>query len=211
MDDFLDLIRDITTYFSMFYPILYIKSFIINNKAFKLFTIYLVIVAIIQFLMVLIVKTHLGSNIFLIHFYLIFQFVLLSFFYVELLKYKWIIGVMIFVLMGVTYQFINDPSIFYRYNTIGFIVTQMLIVIYSLLYFYKSLSKKSEFLIINIGIFFYLLSSVLIFASGNLVFDINIPKSVSGKLGDINVILYLAFQILIFVEWWKNYSVPKIK
>jgi hypothetical protein len=30
-------------------------------------------------------------------------------------------------------------------------------------------------------------------------------------LTDLNVYLYLAFQILIFVIWWKNYSVAKAK
>jgi len=211
MDGFLDLIRDITIYFSMFYPLLYIKSFVSNNKAFKFFTIYLVTIAIIQFSLVFIVKTQLGSNIFLSHFYFMLQFVLLSLFYAELLKFKWIIGVMGFVLIGVTCQFIDDPSLFYRYNPTGFMVTQLLIVIYALLYFYKALSKKSAFLIVNIGILFYLLSSALIFASGNLIFDVKIPEYVSAKLGDINIVLYLAFQCLIFVEWWKNYSVLKIK
>ncbi len=211
MDGFLDLIRDITIYFSIFYPLLYIKSFVSNNKAFKIFTIYLVVIAIIQFSLVLIVKMKLGSNIFLSHFYFTTQFVLLSLFYAELLKFKWIIIVMTLVLIGVAYQFIDDPSLFYRYNPSGFTVTQLLIVIYALLYFYKSLSKKNEFLIVNIGIFFYLLSSALIFASGNLIFDVSISESVSATLGDINIVLYLAFQFLIFVEWWKNYSIPKIK
>lgn len=195
----------------MFYPILYLKNFMGNNKAFKLFTVYLVIIGIIQFSLVLIVKTQLGSNIFLSHFYFILQFVLLSFFYAELLKYKWIYGIIVLVLISVIYQFTVDPELFFRYNAIGFVVTQLIIVTYSLLYFYKSLSEKNEFIIINIGVFIYLLSSSIIFALGNLVFDINIPESISAKLGDINIVLYFVFQILIFIEWWKNFSKPRIK
>ncbi|WP_443633718.1 hypothetical protein ABXT64_02015 [Candidatus Marifrigoribacter sp. Uisw_064] len=90
-------------------------------------------------------------------------------------------------------------------------ITQTFIVIYSLLYFYKSLSGKNEFILVNIGLFFYLLSSTLIFASGNLVFDLSIREQVSRLLNIINAVLYLVFQLLIFVEWWRNHRTIFLK
>jgi hypothetical protein len=92
------------------------------------------------------------------------------------------------------------------------IITHAILVLYALLYFYKSLSGKGEFLIVNVGVFFYLLSSTLIFASGNLVFNLNVSKSVVDILIQVNVDLYLVFQILIFIEWYRNYrKKPSLK
>jgi hypothetical protein len=206
------IISDFVLYFSFFYPILYIKGFVINNRAFKIFTIYLVSIAIIQFSQTYVVKVlRYDSNIFLSHYYLIVQFLLLSLFYKELLRHKWIYTVTLLVLLFVAYQLVSTPSMIDHYNPIGITITQIILVGYSIMYFYKSLSGHRQFLIVNIGIFFYLLASTLIFASGNLVFNLNFSKEVSNTLGKANDLLYLVFQILILAEWWKNYSFPKIK
>lgn len=210
MDGYIKIVTDITVYFSLFYPLLYIKGFRSNNKAFKVFTIYLIIIGLIQ-LATRVYKVILEEpNLHLSHYYFICQFVLLSIFYALLTKHKWIYIVLGLVLAFLGYQYIMDPGMYFRYNPIGMSLTHAIIVIYALLYFYRSLSGKVQFLIVNIGIFFYLLSSTLIFASGNLVLDLNVPESISELLVDTNVFLYLAFQILIFVEWWKNYSAAKI-
>jgi hypothetical protein len=119
--------------------------------------------------------------------------------------------VTLLVLLFVAYQLVSTPSMIDHYNPIGITITQIILVGYSIMYFYKSLSGHRQFLIVNIGIFFYLLASTLIFASGNLVFNLNFSKEVSNTLGKANDLLYLVFQILILAEWWKNYSFPKIK
>lgn len=206
MEGFWKILSNLTIYFSLFYPLLYIKGFSKYNKAFKIFTIYLVCIGIIQISSQIAISIFKGSNLYLSHFYFISQFILLSFFYFQLLKYRWIFMITGLILGIVIFQFINDPGIFYRYNPLGMTITQGILVVYSLLYFYKSLSGKSEFLIVNVGVFFYMLSSALIFASGNLVFDANISESFTEVLIRSNLILFLVFQILIITEWWKNYS-----
>jgi uncharacterized membrane protein len=105
----------------------------------------------------------------------------------------------------VAYQFVIDPELFFRYNSIGASVMQSIIIIYSLIFFYRSISGTSEFLIVNIGIFLYLLSSALIFVSGNVVLDLDISEDTRFLLINVNRVLILVFQILIFVEWRKNY------
>lgn len=196
-------ILDFTIYFSLFLSILYLKSFIRNNKAFKIFTIYLVVISIIQLASIYILKFGVESNLFLSHYYFISQFIFLSLFFKVLLKFRWISWVLYAIILLLGVQYIKDPDIYFRYNSLGMAITQTIIVVYTILYFYKSLSGKNEFLLINIGLFFYLLSSTLIFASGNLVFDLSIPMKISTLLFDINAVLYLLFQLLIFVEWWK--------
>ncbi|PKA84437.1 hypothetical protein ATE92_2627 [Ulvibacter sp. MAR_2010_11] len=210
MDKYIGIFSEITLYFSIFYPILYIRGFVANNKAFKIFTIYLIAIAIVQFSMRyhnLVLES--SSNLHLFVYYFVSQFVLLSLFYKELLSYKWIYIVTIIVLVFIVYQYIANPEMYNRYNPIGSSITQIIIVVYAILYFYKSLAEKKQFQFVNIGIFFYLLSSVLIFASGNLVFISNYTESISNQLANINKVLFLFFQILIIIEWWKNYSVKE--
>jgi len=151
------------------------------------------------------------SNLFLSHYYFIIQFILLSIFYVELLKYKWIYVILGLSICLLGYQYITDEDLYFKYNALGMFFTQIIIVVYALLYMYQSLTGSKEFTIVNVGIFMYLLASALIFASGNLIFNIDVPESFSNLLLDINLILFLVYQILIFIEWWKNYSVLKTK
>ncbi len=205
------ILNYISIFISIINVILYLKSFIRNNKAFKIFTINLIVISFIQCASMYIVKTEAGSNLFLSHYYFISQFILLSLFYKELLNFKWISWVLYLALIILGYQYINDSDIYFRYNPLGMAITQTIIVVYTILYFYKSLSGKNEFLLINIGLFFYLLSSALIFASGNLILEISIPEKISNLLVDINAVLYLIFQLLIFVEWWRNHRTIFIK
>jgi len=181
-----------------------------NSKAYSYFSTYLILIAIIEVSTILLAKVFHQNNLFLSHFYFIIQFVLLSFFYSELLKSRWIRWIILPILGMIAYQFIDDPELFYKYNPIGTSIMQSAIVIYSLIYLYRSLSGKSQFLIVNIGIFLYLLSSALIFVSGNLVLDLDISENTRFLLINVNRVLILVFQILIFVEWWKNYSQKKI-
>ena len=206
----IDFVGDLTLFLSLFYPILYIRGFTKFGKAFKYFTIYLVLIALIQLSQKYFNIFYKGeNNIFLFFYYIIFQFVSLSMFYHELLKKKFIKIVSLIVLFFLAVQYILDPSLYFRYNAVGVVVTQFTIVGYSLVYFYNSLTKnKTEFVYINSALFIYLLVSYLIFASGNLVFDINIPRYVSKTLGQLNEFFYLGFQIVIIIEWWKNYSFP---
>ncbi len=150
------------------------------------------------------------NNLFLFHCYYILQFVILTFFYKELLKQKWVYVILVIVLGIIAFQFIQSPGIFFRYNPLGVTITQGFIVLYSVLFFYKYLQENNEFLIINIGLFFYLLSSILIFASGNLVFNMALITEYGYHLLlNLNNVLYLGLQFLIFVAWWKNYYSKK--
>lgn len=190
-------------------PLLYIRYFFLNKIAYKVFTLFLIFYAIIEFFQVF-VKDFLliKDNIFLFVYYFIGQFVLLSIFFKKLLGYKWIYYIMYAGLVFFAIQYVMEPQMYFRFNPLGSVISNVIIVSYSFLYFYKRLAEKGEFLIVNIGIFLYLLSSILVFASGNLIFNENISDEIPRLLVRINRILFLVFQVLILVEWWKNYATP---
>lgn len=192
--------------------VIYLSRFRSNNDAYKLFALYLLVIGVNQYLSIIIGKGLHQSNLMLFHVYFIAQFIILTFFYVELLKQKWLYAVLGGVGIFLIYQYSNDPELIMRYNGIGVVITQGLLVIYALMYFYKFLRGEDEFIIVNIALFFYLLSSILIFASGNLIFNLDlITEEGYALLFDINTVLYFAFQILILVQWWKTYSPAKAK
>ncbi len=203
--DFFLILSYITTLYGLVNATLYLKSLIRDNRALRFFTLYLIIIGIIQLASIVIGKVFHQPNLFLSHFYFISQFVLLTLFYNELLQFKRIKVVLWGVLLFIGYQFISDPEIFFRYNPLGMAITNAIIVVYAILYFYKSLTASRGFIIVNIGVFFYLLSSTLIFASGNLVLDLGLSEKMNFYLINVNRVLYLLLQILITLEWYRNY------
>ncbi|MEP2935262.1 MAG: hypothetical protein ABJM06_06065 [Gilvibacter sp.] len=179
-----------------------------NKKtAYKIFTFYLILIALIQLGSFYVGRGYLSKpNIFYSHFYYLGQFILLTAFFATLLNRKWLYWFLVPILAYAAFGFINDPGSFYRYNTVGMTLTHGLLVVYSVLYLYKSISDNGDFIIVSSGIFLYLLSSTLIFASQNVLTDLGVSREVNDILIKVNLILYLIFLILINIEWIKNYS-----
>jgi len=208
LEDYVKLVADIVIYLSIGCSVIYLIGFTKNSKAYRLFAIYLFLIAVIQFISYYIGRGGLKKpNLFMSHYYFISQFILLSLFYYELLKKVIIKKILIVVLLALAYQYFEMPELYFKYNVLGITITQAIIVVYSMFYFYKSLNGKRDFLIVNVGVFIYLLSSVLIFASGNLMLNLNISKETRLVLVNLNRGLMLVFQLLILVEWWRNYRI----
>jgi len=192
--------------------LLYYKSYSTNkNKAVKLFTYYLAITLLIQ-LSTKILHYYKAPNLFLSHIYFLSQFICLSFFYKLLLfdrvKQAYVKHITIIILAFVIISFIIDGSLIFKFNLFEIIITSLPLIIYSILLLYKLISIKSNsFIYINIGVLFYLLSSTLIFLSGNLIN--NLPGIFNTITWLANVTLYLLFQLFIFYEWYKNLHVKK--
>ena len=187
--------------------ILFIKGFSNNGKAFKIFTIYSVLIFIIQ-IIVNVLNYFKINNLFLSHFYFIFQFFLLSFFYLTILKInfqKKIINILLilcpFTLM---IQYIINPNLFFEFNLFEIFITSFPIIIYSTFYLYNLLNKKKDFYYINLGLLIYLFGSTVLFLVGNLV------AKLDNNLNDIpwilNSVLYIMYQIFILAEWKINFS-----
>ncbi len=186
--------------------ILFFKSFLIENKTFKIFNLYLFISLVIQVKSYLLWQDKI-DNLYLSHYYFILQFILLSLFYITLFnnkKHKNTVKIVsILVLLILTIQYSLNPSLYYKFNLLEIVLTSLSIVSFSVVHFYNSLTEKMEFVYVNSGIFIYLISSTLIFCSGNFL---NVSyDSLNKLLWLFNSILYAVYQILIFIEWYKTY------
>lgn len=140
-------------------------------------------------------------NLHLSHFYFILQFLILGYFYYciciqslqkNLIKYSMILCMFI---LGIQYSI--SPETYFKFNNLEIFLTSYVLIIYTLFHFYNLLSAKKTFLFFNIGLSFYLFGSTVLFLVGNLSSVIDI-KAINF---DINNILYVIFQMFVFVEW----------
>ncbi|MBX2828308.1 MAG: hypothetical protein KTR22_09100 [Flavobacteriaceae bacterium] len=206
MSKFLEVLTDGTIYFAVFIALIYLIGFTRNSRAYKTFTCYLIAMSGIGLAMH-ILKDFYGvqNNLYFFVYFLFSQFILLSLFHYYLLKLKWIKYVLIGISLLLVVQYMMTPKLYFQYNPLGIFVTQSILLLYGILFLYRSLNEKLPFQIANIGLLLFLAMSTLIFVSGNLVFDLSIPDDFIRLLRHMNSVVYSIFQILLFVEWWKNY------
>jgi hypothetical protein len=210
-----DLVANIGCFLLFVNFILFSIKFRKQGKAYKIFTIYLLIILLIK-LPSFFLKSLNINNLFSSHFYFIGQFVLLSLFYKSLfiksLQKRFInIGfVCCFVILAIQYSF--DTSLLFKFNLFEIFLTSFILVIYSVVYFYNMLSAKKEFYYINIGIMLYLLGSTTLFFVGNLTALMSAEMSKITWV--VNALLYVVYQLFIVFEWYKTFSkkiVPAIE
>lgn len=180
-----------------------------KTLAYKIFIFYLIFSLIIQLWSSYLASRY-ENNLYLSHYYFTGQLAILSLFYYKLLKsnLKKIIpflGTFVFVILG--FSFFFKPELYNQFFLFEIVLSSLPVVLYSLFYFFESFGDENKkFLIINSGVFIYLLCSTIIFSSGNLINGL-ISDSTSIMLWFINIILYLIYQILIFIEWYKNFRI----
>lgn len=190
--------------------LLYFKSYRNKSMAFKIFSFYLLLCLIIQ-LNATYLRISEEHNLFLSHYYFIGQFVFLSVFYFHLFKkqlYKLILKIFfLIILLALSIQYYTDPLLYDTFNLLEIIICSIPLVIYAFLYFTENIENdKKHFIYLNSGVFIYLLSSTLLFVAGNYV-----SSSVSfwnRFIWSLNAILYLVYQIFIFIDWYKNLRKP---
>ena len=172
------------------------------SRSFFVFTIYLLVMIIIQAYTSYLKSIHL-NNLFLSHFYFILQFLLLSLFYLEILNndfQKKIIKIAVpscLIILGVQYYF--NPDLFYKFNLFEIFITSFLIIIFSMFHFYNILNEKKKYYYINTGILLYLFGSTVLFISGNLISKLDLAPSKIVWI--LNSVLYIVYQVFIVIEW----------
>lgn len=188
--------------------ILYFIGFTKQSKAYKAFTAYIVTILIINFFMELYAFQG-KNNHFLSNYFLWFQFILLStFFYYAFkninkkialfIKY---IGLIIVALLAIQYSI--TPMLYYNFNSLGFLITSCLIIIYSVYYLYENISNKLPFTYVVTGAFLYIMSSCLIFVSASHIASFNDKTNI--YIWNINAVLFIVYQLLILWEWKAKY------
>ena len=185
--------------------LLYLIGFFKHGKAYKIFTIYLIGVLTIDY-----VSSNLYSwfriyNVFMQHFYELFQFVILSYFFSLLLKtraqlltvYILVIVLPIFLLS----RYLINPNLFFEYNHLEPYLTTMPLIIYSSMHLYNNLGEKSDFYYSNLGLLFYLFTSTFSF----LIYRLYAVLDIDDKIGDVMTIVNITLQYIkfgfFFYQW----------
>jgi hypothetical protein len=189
--------------------LLYSAGFFSNGKAYRIFAAYLFIICIIQVLMEVLASRTINNH-FLSGYYLFFQFILLSGFFYTLNLSKAKKAVILYLsLLTVAVLFVQywlHPDLYYGINSWGFLGTTIILVLYSVLYIFEHLTQKLPFFYVTVGIFIYLISSSLIFASASAV--VTFSYQTYANVFNINAVLFILYQLLILWEWKMAY-LPK--
>jgi len=188
--------------------ILYFTGFARHGKACKTFFFYLLGVLIIQLAMEVYAIYNINNH-FLSTYYLFLNFTLLSVFFHHLFgsighkAVKFIKYITPLVLLGMGVQYIINPSLYFQFNSTGFLVTTVIVIVYSALYLYELLSKKIAFTNIISGMLIYYISSSLIFATATAL--ISFDEGTSLLIWKVNAVLFIIYQILILREWIQTF------
>ena len=178
-----------------------------KEKPYKTLFFYLLSIGVIQIIAEY-YQNRLGGNLFLTHYYFISQSIFLSFFYYQIIKSQ-IIKILIkitvpFTLISLTVQYYIYPELYYVFNVYEIFICIIPIVIYALNHLFQTLgSHNKKYIYITSGILIYFLPHALVFSSGNLMPDLS--EKVNQVIWIINVVLYLVYLLLIFIEWYKHF------
>ena len=182
---------------------LFFKSYRKKTVAFKIIAFYLLYVLIIQLRMSYLSSHHI-NNLHCTHFYFIGQFILLSFFFILEFKNKLlsnIIKIYLFITslsLGICYFLF--PEFIDKHNMFEVVITSIPLTVYSFIFLVKRIdSNNKKFIYLNSGLFVYITCSTLIFVAGSFKSDLKI------FIWFFNAALYLVYQLLISLEWYKNF------
>ncbi len=173
-----------------------------QDKALKIFTVYLGVMMLIQILTSTLQYLSI-NNLYLSHFYFILQFLFLSYFYLEILKTDFQKKVVqLTVPIGITVlsiQYYLNQDLFFKFNYFEIFITSFLIIIFAMFHLYNILNEKKVYYYLTIGIFMYLFGSTFLFITGNLLQTLD--SNFRNIIWVINSVLYVVYQVYIFIEF----------
>lgn len=184
------------------------KSFSRNGKAFKIFTWYCCVMLLIQ-LAAHVLSVMQIRNIFLSHFYFIAQFVMLSFFFKEILTEKFqrkviLINLWVCPILIIT-QYMLDWETFFRFNTFEIFITSLPLIVYAAFHLYNLLNETKTYYYTTIGILLYLFGSTVVFLTSNLLMSFHSTWSFK-LIFELNIYLYIIYQLLIGYDLKSNFA-----
>jgi len=149
------------------------------------------------------------NNIFLSHYYFVGQFFILSVFFFKTLKNRLIKPTVYLLILMVSaslfVQYFINPSIYFKFNLFEILITSIPIIIYSFIFLVQRISNpEKKFNYFISGLFIYVLCSTLLFVAGN------ISSEIKKVIWRANNILYILFQVLIFIEWYRNFRKKRL-
>ncbi len=172
--------------------LLYFIGFFKFEKAYKIFTVYITGALLLDYVSSNLWQWFKIYNVFTFHFYDLFQFIILSYFYTYLLKTKaqlyTIYGILIFLPLLLISRYIINPNLFFEYSLLETYLTTIPIIIYSTMHLYNGIGGKSQYYYINLGLLFYLFTSTFIFLLFKLI-DVLKINEFNSAMYNINIVL----------------------
>lgn len=162
------------------------------RRAMILLSVLLIGIAIIEIMASYLARQGL-SNQHLTHFYTIGRFLMLSImYYGQLRKFQRIvpIGVAVFSVVLI-YQMTYSSIRYYEFNTLGFLISACILILYAMAYYIEHISTKRYWDMFNIGLFLYLGGSSIIFLTMNSWQNL---KDWNYVIWSVNASLFVVFQ-----------------
>ncbi|MBO9690574.1 hypothetical protein [Chryseobacterium sp.] len=180
----------------------YCIGFSKTGKAYTFFISYLAWILICE-IVFYVLNSQKINNLFFSHYYLIGQFVLLGLFFHEILTEKYQKKTALILLMSIPVilfiQYMIYPEKYYVFNLFEIFVTSYSIIVLALFHLYNILDTEKKYNYISLGLLLYLISSTVIFLSGNLYTVMN--RKLHKEIWVFNVVMFIVYQIFILAEY----------
>ena len=182
------------------------KNICRKTKPVKVFLIYNLVMLLVQMISKVLFTLKM-NNLFLSHFYFIFQFLILSYFYYILLDVPFqkrvvkIVSAITLLVLCIVYAW--KPELFFSLNLLEIFVTSLPVVIYAAFHLYNLLNKQHYFYYTTVGILIYLYGSTFLFLSYELIM-IAIEKEAGVYTWFLNIFLYVVYQLFILKDLLKT-------
>lgn len=177
-----------------------------KTKPVKVFFIYNLLMLLIQMTSKVLFTLKM-NNLFLSHFYFIFQFLILSYFYYILLEVPFqkrvvkIVSAITLLVLCIDYAW--KPELFFSLNLLEIFVTSLPVVIYAAFHLYNLLNKEHYFYYTTVGLLIYLYGSTFLFLSYELIM-IAIEEVAGVYTWFLNIFLYVIYQLFILKDLLKT-------
>jgi hypothetical protein len=179
------------------------KRFFKKNKLYKALLMYLTIYFAIELTCNTLGFLKPNSNIFISHFAFNLQYLILSVFFYKLFKERMLkrIVIIAFVLFFTTNSiyYLNNLNLFWQFNLFEIAFISFVTIGYTLIHLYKNLGEAKNYFYFTIGISTYMLTSCIIFLSGNI--ELVFFEEPYIDIWVFNSLFFIAYQYLIFKEW----------
>ncbi len=171
------------------------------------FNILLLLSLVVQVLARVLWLNHM-NNLFLLHIYTLFEFIFLGFFYSRLLtKYSFFQKYHLYFIAGISLLIVLN-TIFLQpitgFNNNAKTLTQVIYIGYAVAYFFQEAATTDKnaqqrlLTLINSAILLYYAGSLFIFMFGSII----LKSSEHYAFWIVNALLYLIFQLLVFIALW---------
>jgi len=182
------------------------KNILKKAKPYKVFFAYNLTMFIIQMTSKVLFTLKM-NNLFLSHFYFVFQFLLLSYFYYVLLEVQFqrkIIRIALpTTLLLLSIHYAIEPELFFAFNLFEVFISTLPIVVFAVFHLYNLLNKEHYFYYTTIGLLIYLYGSTFLFLSYDLIMILG-DKQTGKYTWFFNICLYVVYQLFILKDLLKQ-------